>query len=129
MLARGLRNNNPGNIRHGASWQGMAAEQLDADFVTFTAPEWGIRAIVRILHHYQALGITTVTAIISRWAPPNENNTPAYIKSICDYAALAPTDVVPDTALPAVIKGIIIHENGSCPYDYDLINKGIALAS
>ena len=129
MEARGIRNNNPGNIRHGAAWQGMASEQPDADFVTFTGPEWGYRAIVRILRHYQSVGITTIRAMISRWAPPSENNTEAYIQAVSDYCAIAATAILPDSALPAMLKAITIHENGSCPWDYAVINAGITLAS
>ena len=44
-IARGERNNNPGNIRHGAKWQGLASTQTDKDFCQFISPEYGIRAI------------------------------------------------------------------------------------
>lgn len=33
-IARGERNNNPGNIRHGAKWQGLASTQTDKDFLS-----------------------------------------------------------------------------------------------
>lgn len=125
---RGIRNNNPGNIRHGSAWQGMAAVQDDPEFVTFVSPQYGYRAMYKILKHYILVGIITIQAMTSRWAPPNENNTDAYVKSLCDYTALAPTDVVPEASLPAMMKGITIHENGTCPWGYDVINEGIALA-
>lgn len=34
--------------------------------------------------------INTVSAIISRWAPPIENLTQAYIKTVCEFASLDP---------------------------------------
>ena len=47
-MTRGLRNNNPGNIRHGSSqWQGMSAEQPDNAFIKFDDPVYGIRAIAK----------------------------------------------------------------------------------
>ena len=50
-LARGLRNNNPGNIRRvrGQRWRGQCPEQQDPAFVQFTSPEWGYRATMTAL--------------------------------------------------------------------------------
>ena len=48
VTARGIRNNNPGNIRKSAiQWRGEtpAALKQDPDFEEFIAPEWGIRAM------------------------------------------------------------------------------------
>ncbi len=79
---RGVRNHNPGNIERDARtrWQGQAARQSDPRFVVFTAPEWGIRAMARVLITYQDRhGCNTVAKIINRWAPPGENATSAYV--------------------------------------------------
>lgn len=130
MKTRGLRNNNPGNLRKSADkWQGMAPTQPDSDFVTFTAPEWGIRALAKVLKTYAGQGHVTVRQIISRWAPPSENNTAAYIASVAAHAGLDP-DVPVSLAshLPKVVEAIIKHENGSQPYPAALIAKGIGLA-
>lgn len=80
--ARGERNNNPGNIRHGGSkWQGLSATQTDNSFCQFVSPEYGIRAIYKVLQTYQRdRKLNTVASIINRYAPPNENNTAGYIK-------------------------------------------------
>ena len=54
MKPRGIRNNNPGNIRKSnVKWQGLAAEQTDGAFYQFTRPEYGIRALCRVAkkHH------------------------------------------------------------------------------
>ena len=51
-VPRGIRNHNPGNVLRTKSvtWQGQAEDQSgDPEFVVFTAPEWGLRAIARIL--------------------------------------------------------------------------------
>ena len=81
---RGLRNNNPGNIRKsGDKWQGLAREQADAEFFTFQSMEWGVRATARILIKYQdSYGLHTIQDIISRWAPSVENDTKNYIKNV-----------------------------------------------
>lgn len=87
-ISRGLRNNNPLNIRRNSTkWQGLAEEQNDKAFFTFIAPEWGYRAAIKTLQNYRRIhGLTTVRQWISRWAPPVENDTEAYIRFVCDKA-------------------------------------------
>ena len=90
-----MRNNNPLNIRHSASrWQGARAEQTDKTFVQFTSMTMGYRAAWRILetyfNHFEAQQAPFTTRnIILRWAPPNENDSEAYIRSICRLTSLA----------------------------------------
>lgn len=80
MTARGIRNHNPGNIRHGEKWQGLAENQTDPAFCVFTNNVYGCRALLKILNTYvNKYGCSTVKDIISRWAPSTENNTSAYI--------------------------------------------------
>ena len=93
-MTRGLRNNNPLNIRlNNTCWQGMCMEQTDDDFVQFTTMAYGYRAAWRILQTYyerfvhQSRGFT-VRNIISRWAPPKENNTEAYIRTVLQLTGL-----------------------------------------
>lgn len=92
---RGLRNNNPLNIHHSASrWQGVRAEQTDKAFVQFTSMMMGYRAAWRILesyyNHFEAQQVPfTARNIILRWAPPDENDSEAYIRSICRLTSLA----------------------------------------
>jgi hypothetical protein len=128
---RGERNNNPGNIRHvaGVTWQGQSATQTDAAFVQFDDPVYGIRAIARILLSYEREGIHTIEDAIDRWAPPNENNSAAYVKAVAEDCDISPDAMISLTSyLPCLIKGIIRHENGEQPYTDDQINRGIALA-
>ena len=126
---RGFLNNNPGNVRLGLPWQGMTPTQTDPSFVQFVAPQWGIRAIAKILTHYQTEGFNTVRLIINHWAPPNENDTDSYIRDVsalCEVTPDSPLDVKP--VLPKLIAAIITHENGSQPYSSDVIALGISLA-
>lgn len=130
MTPRGIRNNNPGNIRHGPSrWLGMREVQTDAEFVQFTSPEWGIRAMGIILRNYRELhDLHTMAAMLRRWAPPSENDTEAYIASVSRASGIAPGQVVRDENLPRLIAAMIQHENGRQPYDLALINRGVQLA-
>lgn len=128
--ARGIRNCNPGNIRRSSTvWMGMAAIQNDPSFVVFVAPEYGIRAIAKIMRSYRALGLNTIREVIRRWAPPSENNTDSYVSAVCAECSVGPDDNVDlDSVMPLLVKAIIYHENGSCPYTEEQINSGIALA-
>lgn len=128
--ARGIRNNNPGNIdrKPNTHWVGMSPDQsADSRFVVFSAPEYGIRAMARILRNYRDRGLVTVSHMISTWAPPKENNTAAYIAAVSAETGLSPMDVVTDDDLPAFIAAIIRHENGQQPYDTATIERGIEL--
>ena len=94
-LPRGLRNNNPLNIRHSASqWQGVRAEQTDTAFVQFVSMAMGYRAAWRTLETYhkrfEAKRMPfTPRNIIYRWAPPEENDSEAYLRTVCRLANLA----------------------------------------
>ncbi len=130
MDMRGLRNNNPGNIRHGSKWEGLEAAQRDESFCSFISPEWGIRAIGKILLTYQSKhNLNTVGEIIERWAPPIENNTKAYASHVAELLGVKkdePIDV--HRYLSELCTAIIIHENGMQPYSKSLIDQGAKLA-
>lgn len=78
---RGVRNNNPLNIRKGNNWQGERQPQTDAAFEEFSGMVWGLRAGFRIIKNYmqRAPKCDTLQKIITRWAPTMENDTKAYI--------------------------------------------------
>ncbi|EJV1365820.1 structural protein [Pseudomonas aeruginosa] len=137
---RGIRNFNPGNIRHtkGTRWQGMSANQNDSAFVQFTGPQWGIRAIARTLITYQDKhALRTIRQIISRWAPPSENNTESYIRQVAARVGVAPDariDVYDYRTMRTLVEAIVRHENGPGPlpegswYGEGVINEGLHLA-
>ena len=140
-LPRGISNCNPGNIdRHpGVHWQGQAADQSkDPRFVVFLAPEWGIRAIARILLTYQTARkardgsrIDTIREIIDRWAPPNENNTGAYARHVAELTGIdvnQKIDVRDYDTMRALVVAIITHENGTQPYSDEQITAGLEQA-
>lgn len=142
-IPRGIRNNNPGNIRwSNDQWKGLIPKDQanDKSFCVFRTPEYGIRAMTRILRRYTQYpgipnvgkpNIDTVREIISRWAPPNENNTEAYIQSVAKsvgVAANSPIDVFDNAIMLKLLKAIIAHENGQQPYSDAQILAGINLA-
>jgi len=132
--SRGYRNKNPGNIRKtpNMKWQGLAESQPDSDFATFKSHVWGIRALAVLLINYQDKHeIRTIQQIVRRWAPPNENNTPAYVSAVSRSTGFDPDqklDLHQYVCLLPVLKAIIQHELGGQPYDDDTLNKGLELA-
>lgn len=129
--ARGLRNNNPGNIEAGSnSWDGQAGS--DGRFAKFVTPEHGIRALGKNLLSYQRQGYDTVSEIVNRWAPPSDNNdTAAYIKAVCaqlGVTANQPLDASNPDTLQALCAAIIKHENGTQPYSPDQLSTGVSAA-
>ena len=133
MTARGVRNNNPGNLRaSGAPWLGKLSPSGDPAFEQFDTPEHGIRALAKVLlAYYRTHGLDTIGAIIGRWAPASENDTAAYVEHVCGRCGVSadqPIDLtVPDT-LAAVTEAVISHENGTCPYTVAQIDAGVTMA-
>lgn len=140
MEPRGIRNNNPGNIRRGAKWQGLAPEQPDSEFATFVEPVWGIRALARTLRTYAFThGLQTVREIINRWAPPvgrdsqgrtYTQDSSAYVNHVARSLGVDPDQRLDFDAaqLQALVAAIIRHENGKQPYSAELISDGIQRA-
>ena len=99
MLPRGLRNNNPLNIRRTANlWQGLSKEQNDPDFFQFESMAWGYRAAFVVLRTYRnRYGINTVVRIVRRWAPEKDgNDTEYYIRKVTVLTGLERTQIVDD---------------------------------
>lgn len=130
---RGIRNNNPGNIRHGANWHGLNPDgrKIDPAFCVFTTSVAGIRALAKVLINYKRIhGLNTVRQIISRYAPPNENQTTAYIQSVAKQLGVYPDtiiDIEERGVLTVFIKAVIRMENGIQPYSDEIIQRGIDL--
>lgn len=88
-ISRGERNCNPLNLVRGIKWKGLRSEQTDSRFCQFVSMHYGWRAALITLRSY-ITGLNgkraprdTIEKIITRWAPPSENNTEAYIKRVC----------------------------------------------
>lgn len=136
--ARGVRNNNPLNIRVGQDWKGempdsrkTADQKAEKEFEVFETPADGFRAGAIVLRNYQAKhGLKTVFAMIHRFAPPNENNTVAYCRFVAEAMGIAPHDEFDfsdyDMAFP-MLRAMAIRETGHAFSDAD-INRGLETA-
>lgn len=119
-LPRGYRNNNPLNIRFSQSnnWLGKVLPNTDGVFEQFETMAYGYRASLYLIRKYIRSGQTTVSEIISRWAPANENNTTAYISAVCKYTNFTPgSPIDPDNKkdMCLLAYGMSIVENGLVP--------------
>ncbi len=115
---RGIRNNNPGNIRRGSDpWQGRIpwTESTDKEFEQFQKFWYGVRAMTIIVKNYfSKYKLNTVSKIINRWAPPIENDTQAYIRAVVTITGFKADQVLtPDKeTLRRLVYAISDHENG-----------------
>ena len=97
MLPRGIRNNNPLNIRRGKDqWKGLRALQTDSAFCQFETLEYGWRAAFYLLTrtYYHKYRLYTIRMIINKWAPPNENQTAKYIENVCRLTGIGPDEPI-----------------------------------
>lgn len=131
-LPRGIRNNNPLNIRENNradfDWLGEASIDFDDEFEVFQSPVYGYRAGARIIQSYNRRGITTLGDIISTWAPSNENDTESYIASVEKNTGFNRFTVITQTRLVDLFAAMTLHENGQQPYSRETIQQGINLA-
>ena len=100
MVPRGIRNNNPLNIRKGNNWKGERPHQKDKEFEEFESMTYGVRAGFKILRNYitgyggKTACLNTVRLIVRRWAPPTENATERYIDFVAKEMGIQPTDTI-----------------------------------
>lgn len=116
-MSRGLRNCNPGNIRNSSTvWVGEVVPSGDRSFKQFKSMAYGYRALIKLLQNYRKLhNRQTIAEFINRWAPPAENNTSAYISSVCREMQV-PATYIPDiedrNVMCAFAAAISLVENG-----------------
>ncbi len=127
-VSRGLRNCNPGNIRRSnTKYQGEKTPSTDSAFKQFESLEWGYRAVFMLLHTYRVRGYgDTIEKMISRYAPPSENNTEAYISRLCRATGFErdmPLDTLNAEQMVPVVCAISTVENG-VEADRECVTRG-----
>lgn len=129
MIPRGIRNNNPGNIRiSNANWRGKVAleDNTDTVFEQFETIEYGIRALFVLLRTYIVKKeLNTVKKIITAYAPANENDTKAYIKSVCKKTGFDENEKLSfnDNVIIPLAGAICFHECGGSYVTHEQIEK------
>ena len=137
MLPRGIRNNNPLNIRRTTKdqWKGMAEAQTDRAFVQFKSLEYGWRAAFYLLTrtYYHKYRLFTIRTIINKWAPPHENLTSTYVENVSRLTGIPPDEPIgipSDQPARWMMVGVAmaIQENGTDSLDYFAMLRGWELA-
>ena len=134
MASRGIRNDNPLNIRHGKSqWVGMREKQTDKQFVQFTERVYGYRAAFVLLRNYIGKGKDTIGKIIAKWAPSSDgNNTQSYINYVSKSTGINAShalrwedknDLVEVVRSMAHMESGIVEDRKLIEESYDLANK------
>ena len=136
MTPRGIRNSNQLNIRRSKEqWQGLKKEQTDGAFCQFEDLVYGWRAAFKLLTrtYYHTYRLYTIRAIVNKWAPPNENNSKAYVKNVSRLTGIHPDEplgIPSETPARWIALGaaMAIQENGTDSLDYFAMLRGWGLA-
>lgn len=131
MLPRGIRNNNPLNIKIGNDWQGEVERNTDGVFEQFTEAKYGYRAAMIILRKYiTKYQRDTIRKIVNSWAPDGEPYQTNYIKSVSARMQLDPDtklDFYNRDHMLKLVHAMACVENG-CAIDPEPIADGYRLA-
>lgn len=125
-LPRGLRNNNPGNIRfsNANAWVGKIpyAQNTDAGkaFEQFTHVHFGIRAKMVLIYNKVSSGTNTIAKLIAVYAPEFENDTGDYINQVVSMTGIDKNAIIELTedSLVGICKAISYVENGAAYSNY-----------
>jgi len=79
--------------------------------------------------YYVKYKLKTIRTIINRWAPPNENNTKAYVENVSRLTGIDPDEPI---GIPsekpsrwiAIGIAMAIHENGTSSLNYFAMLRG-----
>jgi len=131
----GIRNNNPLNIRKvaGQHWQGELLPSPTGEgsgerlFVQFESMEWGVRAALKILKTYaNKYKAVCIEDIVTRWAPPTENDTRKYISDLCRLTGFGGKERLTENDWPKLVKAMALLESGM-KLSGETVNKGYKL--
>lgn len=113
-LPRGIRNNNPGNLQF-MGQAGAVPEPGSGRFARFGSMQQGIAALYRQIQLYKSRGINTLAKLAAKYAPPNENDTGAYLSQLVKstgFGANSALDFSNPAVAESIIRGISRNENG-----------------
>lgn len=105
--ARNWRNNNPGNLEYGEFAKSLGAVGSDGRFAVFPSYEAGRQAKERLIFASPSYRDLTLEQAISRYAPPNENNTRSYINQVAAAAGVPAS--TPMNQIPSTVRGNILN--------------------
>lgn len=129
---RGIRNNNPLNIKYNAgnNWKGQIGKD-SGGFVVFASPVFGFRAAYKILKSYAAKGTRTLGAVCAKWSPDPVGLSGAYATNVSRLSGFPISGVIPlgdHVTTAKILKAMNAQENGQKYYDFfplSVIETGI----
>lgn len=130
-VPRGIRNNNPGNIKPqaGVSWQGATGD--DGTFLIFADMSWGLRALARALTTMIGKGYNTISALIPEWSATDQQS---YITNVATGTGIPPSELLQadQPTLHDLMRAIVEQENGQGQADTYIsdadIDQGISMS-
>ncbi len=135
---RGIRNNNPLNIRRNPAikWKGARVPVTDEKFEEFTTLEYGFRAACVLVRSYLNRRLCScLYEIISRWAPAKENNVAAYVTFVSNVSGVEPRAKLNYTthkkSIIRIVRAMAIYENGvsyAHLFPLDLVSRAYELS-
>lgn len=131
VQTRGIRNNNPLNIRVGNKWKHEKPSTDETQFEVFEEMKWGVRAGFMVLFRYITFyKCNTLRKIISRWAPPSENHTDSYLWAVGSKTYIEYDDKIDykdKSKMCSIVYWMVYVENG-VNIDIRTIEEGYDLA-
>lgn len=128
---RGVRNKNPFNLRGNDDWYGKKGSD-EQGFAQFAYPTDGLRAgALNLINQQKKHGVRNIRQLITKYAPPNENDTEAYINKVAKFVGVTPNQDIQlsnKATLSRVMNAILMQENGKHPYTPKMIENAATLA-
>lgn len=125
---RGVRNNNPLNIKYSKfnNWLGkIYNNKKDFDFEEFVDVIYGFRAGYKILITYrERYNAKTIEDIMYRFSPPNENNTEDIITKMEYKMGVKRDSYICLSSYPALLQNMALIESGYL-YPISIIEKSL----
>ena len=119
---RGIRNNNPGNIKYGEFARRHGATGQDAGgFAIFPSASAGLSAINANLSSYGRQGFDTPSAIAHRWSTTDQDAYTQRLAGMFGGDANKKLNLSDPAVLNAIRNGIILQENGRNPYSAEML--------
>lgn len=130
-VSRGVRNNNPLNIRVGNTWLGEVPNPTESEFEQFCHVRYGLRAAFCILRRYiRRYHSNTIRKIISRWAPRSENDTDKYVEYVSQRVYVNPdalVDYLDEELMVAIVRAMAKFESNA-ELSADIIHEAYQMA-
>jgi hypothetical protein len=113
----GTKNNNWLNIEYHSANKWLGQVGAAGRFCIFDNVIHGLRAGIKILESYLREGHDTIEKIITKYAPPIENDTDRYIAHVCEWSGLRADTPLTSLDLPRIVQAMAREETGNIVSD------------